>query len=429
MTASRFTVDEVQTLRQHGIVLFANRVIFNAQPPIDPAVVAHVESFCEGPIPAELRELWNLTAGGSLSYELTMTLSGQAEAISFTELFYSGSSAYNTLEGWLERQLEFEEELCDEKGIPFCGKASFLPFGGFEYCDRMYINVSPGDGYGEVVAWKMGPPPAWKHRLHEDSSSVVAASLSGTFAELYTAVDPRTAADEYAAGLPLLEYVNIRRDEHGLDAQLADRLMDHYVESALLEWQSFLADGTLRSHAVRLSVALLHAVHSDDAALIKSIAALGETFDQPLQGSAQPMVVALGFGAFAVVTALVELGAPVDKYAFSEVRDPLPLSVAEALIAGGAYVTGEAAIHILECNTPDTATSRGQFTPASRSFAGSSWKMPRLRQSRNFAPRWRTLEPKAGAAETASKNASAASRTSPYSYVRLGLQGAVASSG
>jgi hypothetical protein len=355
VTASRFTVDEVQTLQQHGIVLFANRVIFDAQPPIDPAVLAHVESLCEGPIPAELRELWNLTAGGLLSYELTLTLSDQAEAISFTELFYSGSSGYNTLEGWLEHQLEFEEELCDQKGIPFSGKASFLPFGGFEYCDRMYINVSPREGHGEVVAWKMGLPPAWRHRLHEDSSSLAAPSLFGTFHELYLAVDPRTATDEYTAGLPLLEYVNTRRDEHGLDAQLADRLINHYVESALLEWRSFLADGTLRTHPVRLGVAMLDAIHSDDVALIKSIAALGETFDQPLRGSAQPMVVALGFGAFAVVTALIELGAPVDKYAFSEVRDPLPLSVAEALIAGGAYVTGEAAVHILECNAPDTA--------------------------------------------------------------------------
>jgi hypothetical protein len=52
-----------------------------------------------------------------------MTLSDQAEAISFTELFYSERSACNTLEGWLEHQLEFEEELCDEKEIPFSGKA------------------------------------------------------------------------------------------------------------------------------------------------------------------------------------------------------------------------------------------------------------------------------------------------------------------
>ena len=332
----------------------------------------------------------------------------------FHRAFYSGSSAYNTLEGWLEHQLEFEEELCGEKGIPFSGKASFLPFGGYEYCDRMYINVCPGVGYGEVVAWKMGLPPAWKHRLHEDSSSVVAASLRRTFDELYLAVDPRVSTDEYTAGLPLIEYAHTRRDEHGLDAQLASRLMDHYVESALLEWQSFLADGTLRSHPVRLNVAILGAIHSDDAGLIKSIATLGETFDQPLRGSAQPMVVALGFGAFAVVTALIELGAPVDKFAFSEVRDPLPLSVAEALIAGGAYVTGEAAVHILDCNAPQTALHIARsIHPGDRSCAGWSWKTPRPQQSPNFAPRWKTHEPRVGAAETASKIASAVSKTSP----------------
>jgi hypothetical protein len=354
-TPAPFTDDEIAILQAHGIALFANRVIFDAQPPIDPAVLAHVESFCAGPIPPELLALWNVTAGGSLSYELTMTLSDQTDAIGFTELFYSGSSAYNTLEGWLERQLTFEEELCNEKKIPFSGKISFLPFGGREYYGRMYINLSPDEGCGEVVAWAMEYLPAWKHRFHEDHACTVSTSLLGTFDALYLAIDPRAITYEDAAGLALVYYIHNRRDEHQLDLQLADRLLDHYVESSLLEWQSFLADGTLRSQPERLHAALLQAMHHDDAGAIRSLAALGETFDQPLPGSFEPMVVALGFGAFAVVTALIELGAPVDKYAFSKVRHPLPLSVAEALIAGGAYVTGEAAVHILECHAPETA--------------------------------------------------------------------------
>ena len=62
MTASAFTDEEIATLRTHGIALFANRVIFDAQPPIDPAVLAHVKSLCAGPILQELLELRNITA-------------------------------------------------------------------------------------------------------------------------------------------------------------------------------------------------------------------------------------------------------------------------------------------------------------------------------------------------------------------------------
>ena len=35
MNDIRFTPDELATLREHGIVLFADRVIFEAQPPIE----------------------------------------------------------------------------------------------------------------------------------------------------------------------------------------------------------------------------------------------------------------------------------------------------------------------------------------------------------------------------------------------------------
>jgi hypothetical protein len=101
--------------------------------------------------------------------------------VSWIELFYSKSHKYRTLEGWLENQIEFEEELHSADPGAWSGKTSLLPIGGFEYCDRIYVNVTPGEGYGGVVAWKMGLPQAWKHRLHQDSSALVAPSLHEAF--------------------------------------------------------------------------------------------------------------------------------------------------------------------------------------------------------------------------------------------------------
>jgi hypothetical protein len=355
MPGHPFTEAEVASLRSHGFVLFANRVIFEAQPPIDPAVLADAESRCEGPIPAELLALWNLTAGGSLDYELTMSMDGQPEAVSWVELFYSGSRKYRTLEGWLENQIEFEEELHSGDPGAWSGKASLLPIGGFEYCDRIYVNVTPGDGYGGIVAWKMGLPPAWRHRLHEDSSALVAPSLQQAFGELYLTADPRTSTEKYAKGLDFVEYVEARRDEHGFDAQLAHRLVDYFVASAIVDWQTYLADGTIRGYPLRLTAAIRRAVTTNDAEVIHSLAALGETFSEPLYGSALPIVAALNAGAFVVVEALLAAGAPVDTLSFMEVEGQLPLTLAKDLLNKGAYATGEAAINVLQHGAIDTA--------------------------------------------------------------------------
>ncbi len=47
----RFTPDELSTLREHGVVLFADRVIFDAQPPMPPQQIDAVQALCAGPFP------------------------------------------------------------------------------------------------------------------------------------------------------------------------------------------------------------------------------------------------------------------------------------------------------------------------------------------------------------------------------------------
>jgi hypothetical protein len=224
----RFTPDELSTLREHGVVLFANRVIFDAQPPMPQAQIAAVQALCAGPIPGGLLALWEVTAGGQLDYDLSLEMNGNLEGISWTELFWNGSDSYHDLQGWIDHEQELAQEAAEESGEPWSGKLTHLPFGGFEYTDRIYAVVEPGAEHGQIVAWKKGLPPAWTHALHEDSVNTIASDLMSAFAALHLDEDPLAPTSDYFAGQTLLEYLDDRHEEHGLDLDLMDKLVAFY---------------------------------------------------------------------------------------------------------------------------------------------------------------------------------------------------------
>ena len=49
-----FSDDDLAQLRTHGVVLFAKRVIFDAQPAMSAEQIAAVQAVCAGPIPPDL---------------------------------------------------------------------------------------------------------------------------------------------------------------------------------------------------------------------------------------------------------------------------------------------------------------------------------------------------------------------------------------
>ena len=100
-----FSAAELATLRAHGIVIFADRVIFDAQPPMSDAALATIERQCAGPLPASLVELWRTTAGGSLDYDLSVRTGDGVEALSWVELFHDGSDGVRDLQGWIDHEL------------------------------------------------------------------------------------------------------------------------------------------------------------------------------------------------------------------------------------------------------------------------------------------------------------------------------------
>jgi len=354
MNDIRFTPDELSTLRQHGVVLFADRVIFDAQPPMPEAELAAVQAACAGPIPEALLGLWQQTAGGRLDYDLSLEMQGNLEAISWNEFFWNGSDGYNDLQGWIEHELELAEEAAQESGTPWSGKLTHLPFGGFEYTDRMYAVVEPGAEHGQVVAWKKGLPPAWTHALHQDSVNTVAAELHGAFAALHLDEDPLAPTSDYFSGQTLLEYLDDRHEEHGLDLDLMDKLVAYY-RRAVADWRTPLTAGTLRHHPALARVAVRHAVGADDGELVAQLAAAGIGFDGPLQGSALATDVAVSHGAYAAAAALVRAGAPVAADVLRNIDGQISPELTQALLDNGAEPDVQAIVKCAACGAPASA--------------------------------------------------------------------------
>ena len=346
-----FSPGELLALREHGIVLFADRVLIDVQPPLSDARMAEIEAACAGPLPQALRDLWQLTAGGELAYDLRAQMEGNEEALSWAELFYDGSSHYRDLQGWIEHEQECADEAAADAGEAWNGKLRYLPIGGFEYCDRIYVAVEPGAGAGSVVAWKQGLP-GWTHALQQDGIATVAADLHSAFAALCLETDPEQDVD--SPGIRVLEYVDERVSDHGLPQGLADKLIAFY-RRALVDWRSLLAAGELGQTPHLAKLALQHALAHDDAGLVQQLAAQGMRFDQPLRGSAQPVDVALMQHACTAAQALIEAGASVSDKAIHRFDRAPPPALVALLLASGAAADGLGVARCVACGSPDAA--------------------------------------------------------------------------
>ncbi|MGE6920228.1 SMI1/KNR4 family protein [Achromobacter kerstersii] len=346
-----FSPDDVRLLREHGIALFAGRVLIAVQPPMSDARIAEIESACAGPLPQALRDLWRLTAGGELAYDLRAQMDGNEEALSWSELFYDGSDHYRDLQGWIEHEQECAEEAATDDGETWNGTLRYLPIGGFEYCDRIYVATEPGPRAGSIVAWKQGLP-GWTHALQQDGIATIAPDLLAAFAALCLETDPENDVD--SPGVRVLEYVDERVSDHGMPQALADALIAYY-RRALVDWRGPLAAGTLMESPRLAGLALQHALSNDDAALVRQLADQGMRFDQPLRGSAKPVEVALMQHAYAAADALLQAGATVSPTAIHRFDDKPSAALVERLLAQGAQADALGVARCVACGSPEAA--------------------------------------------------------------------------
>jgi len=348
-----FSPDELTTLRAHGIVLFAQRVIFDAQPPMTPAQLAAVQAHCAGPIPSGLLDLWRLTAGGALDYSLSARMNGSEEALSLNDLFWPGGAAPCDL----MQAIEHERARHSGGSSParqVDGKLSALPFGGFEESDRFYAVLEAGPQHGHILAWKQGLPMAWSHAMHADGVVTVATDLEGAFAALHLDEDPLAPAGDYFCGQALLDYLDERHGDHGLDLDLADRLVSWY-RRAIADWRTPLAQGTLAQSPGLAQIAIRHAIATDDGALIDELAVAGVKFAAPLQGTAVPTDLALGHGAHLAAQALLDGDAPVRPDALEGIDGAVSPELVQGYLQHGARASSSAMAQCVACGAPAAA--------------------------------------------------------------------------
>jgi hypothetical protein len=373
MQATRFSDAELADLRAHGIVLFAERVIFDAQPPMPAGQIAAVQARCHGGLPPALLDLWRTTAGGSLDYDLTLEMNGHIEGISWSELFYNDSDGYHDLQGWIDHELELAEEAADEHSRPWSGRLDVLPIGGFEYCDRLYIVTEPdAKDRGHVLAWKQGLPPAWRGAMHEDGLATVAPDLYAAFGALQLDADPLEPGDS-GTGMTFLEYVDERRAEHGLPASLADKLIAFY-RRAMIDWRTPLADGTLAARPALARQALRHAIDHDDGALALQLAPLVANLGTALAGSSIPTDYALRRTKFAAAAALLESGAPVAPDSLESVSGNVPATLMRALLDAGAHPDADAMARCVAGGGGDSARLIGAALSARGVDAAAAYR-------------------------------------------------------
>lgn len=355
-----FTEAETAELRANAITIFADRVVFDAQPPMPADQIAAVQALCNGDLPPDLIELWRLTAGGRLDYDLTLPMNGNRERISWAELFYNGSDGYRDLDGWIDAELDLAREAADARaGQPWSGTLDAVPFGGFEYTDRIYVVTDPeADDCGHVLAWKHGLPPAWHGALHDDGLAAVAPDLRTAFRRLHLETDPLEPDVPDGAGEELLDYVDDRRSRGTLSAPLAEKLIAFY-RRAVIDWRTPLANGTLAAQPGLANTALRHAIERDDPALARQLASTGVDLGAPVAGSLTPVAFALRQRAYDTATALVEAGAPVPPDALESAWGAIPPTLITTLLAAGAQADADTMAQCVAYGAADSARLLG----------------------------------------------------------------------
>lgn len=290
--------DERRACAEAGIAVYADRLILEAQPPADDAVLAEVAEHCAGPLPMPVADLWRTTFGGSLHYDLRAEVGGDDVPISLRELFHPGSDGYRDLWGWIEH----ERELIGG------GLLTYLPIGGFEYLDRVYVSAADGPGHGAVVCWQMGLPPGWE-LTDGDRVASMAADLPALFAELVLESDPWEAGHD--GGTELSDAVDALSGSADAPARAAAAKLRRLVQATVLDWRGALRAGTIAGQRRLRRSALDRAAAGDDLAVMQALVAQGCDPAEQVRGGLTPVDVALSHRAFAVVRWLLQRQVPV----------------------------------------------------------------------------------------------------------------------
>jgi len=350
-----FTLEEQATLRQHGLAVYRDKIITEAQPPITDAQIAEVEAKLTKPIPEELLALWRTSFGGSLDYVLDASFGEHRYSASFRELFYPDSDHYHDLFGWIEHELELsnENEEDDRERRPEIVRLPVLPFGGFEYLERLYVSLHDGQE-GQVVLWAQGLPPAWKMRLTEDAVATIAKNVDELFDQLSLDEDPSSEdASEYCTGTEMLEAVDeLRKEAPKLAAKL-----EALIEKSVFDWRSHVSGSAYEGTPTQqraLSLALKTAVDHDDPSWLERLSERGYPLDQAISGTSTVLALAASQGAGKMLDALLACGKPLGDAPIIFAKN-LTLERVARLIERGIAFDVDAVVNVAASGAHDAA--------------------------------------------------------------------------
>ena len=324
-----------RVFRDAGIAVFEDRIIYEAQPEVTSTEIKRIEAQLRGPIPPDLRALWTLCYGGQINYDLDVAFGEHIHPFSFSELFFPDSGSYYDLNGWIAVELELLSK--SRKGWMAWSRPrlEFLPIGGFEYLDRLYVRVGKKD-YGAVYAYSEGIPPAWSLSLHENSFARVADSVRDLFRQLHLKEDPESIEeDQYRTGLEMLGAIDDAVQEGHLTADSAGTLKT-VMRRAICDWRSTLESGDLDKDPMLCRLALGQVAKTGDIELLEELEGRGVNVNQPLFGSGSLLDHALIQGQIELVVALLDRGLPVGEQTMQCMPDDADLRLVKRLLKAGA---------------------------------------------------------------------------------------------
>jgi hypothetical protein len=386
-----------------GLAVFEDRLIYEGQPPVSDAEIGRVEAELCGRIPPDLVTLWKVCYGGSIDYDLDVHFGPHIHPFGFCELFYPGSCGYRDLDGWIAHEHELLADNASERGHDGKDlKLEFLPFGGFEYLDRLYVRVGKVD-YGAVYAYSPGIPPAWTLHLHEESFARVADNVRALFRLLSLKDNPLTASPEnYPSGLSALEAIDLARSSGKLDASDADRLQAILI-AAVADWRFALERGTLSADPQLARQALEHAAKTGDTALLQRLEQVGIDLAHPLSGGGGLLDHVLISGHVALANALLDRGLKAGAQTFQCVPHQAEPCLLRRLHLAGATPNRYAVVAFARAGRLDNAELLARWLfeqdPGSREAlwescednARSATHREEAQHLRAFAARLRTL--------------------------------------
>ncbi|MFI0358017.1 hypothetical protein [Actinomadura sp. 9N407] len=366
-----FSDGELGALSEAGIALFAGRVVLEAQPPIDDAVLGAVAERCAGPLPEPLIALWRTAFGGRLDYDLRADLEGHDVTVSFSELFYPGSGGYHDLWGWVDHECALAEEHWPD----WSGRLVHLPIGGFEYLERVYVDTATGPEHGVVDCWRQGLPAGWELQAG-DRIGRMADDLRALFGQLMLEHDPWALEDDaIEAGVDLRDAVDDLAGGTDPHARTAAEKLRRLVQATVLDWRGALDQGTLVAQRRLRRLALGRAAAGDDVESLARLVAVGCDPSEEVYNGLTPIDVALRDGATAAVRWLLDQRVPVEN-SLQDGAHAVDLDLARDLVDRGAMINATALSRALDNQDLEVVQLLARAVQPDDTLAGL---VPRLR--------------------------------------------------